>query len=750
VLLGEYIMSTRYKAQSSILLFVLRNAALYFLMINVFLHVSDILNPLYLTVAFILTAFIAVYLEKLRLRFLTALIIALVLPFFLRILAFFIFYGMQALIPGHETDLLFLFFDKDFFPFLIVYAIVWLFNFLARRYAHFIPIEILLNTVLLIFIFWNQAFYHISLYPHPSYFALALMAFVVCEIFVLLTTGFVKDSVEPDGKELLSSLLSFLLLLIPLFFVFYIVVQGYHEQSSKTLSGLMKPTLFQFDLSPYVQLQSEIELSDDLVLLMRTDGPKKKYLLRRYILSAYDPKQGFFREDEPPQEEQYVVLPDYAFDFPDPQFKARTKQLQEYYLVNFDTSALIALNYPVTSIPFKNWQASSFTRVYRVISKVWDKTDITQNPGALTLWHSLTRRFNYSSLQRIRRPEMDEKQRNFYTEYGEDEKIQNLAQTLTDNTDGYYEKVMTIYDYLKHNYYYSLKPGISSGENRLHHFLFQVKKGYCSYFAFAMALLCRSLKIPARVVVGFYIGPYNEVPQFYHSEELLNFYEVRAYQAHAWVEVYFNQFGWIEFDPTSTNLAPGEDFDIFLGRTGDEADLKKLIEEILKNQKNLSESKAKRAEDETVTERLSKTFFQGIKIIFAYWYFFFPAVYIITVLLFKYFPYILFLIIRKKTGKIKNLYAWSTNLLYGRAWTRLKEESLLEYAKRLQKHKKLKFLAFSEYYLKAVFSSSFNTKDFFKAKACYNEFIASYREHTNMLLRLLAILNPRFLWRKKL
>jgi len=743
-------MSTRFKPHSSIWLFVLRNAALYFLMINAFLHVSDILNPFYLSLAFMLTALTAAFLEKLKLRFWTALLIALILPFFARMLIFFIFQGVRAVLPGHETDLLFLFFDKDFFPFLLCYAVVWLFNFLARRYAQFIAVEVLLNTILLIIVFWSEAFYHISLYPHPSYFALALMAFVLCEIFVLLTAGLVKEQFKSSGKKLLSTLVSCLWLIIPLFLVFYLLVQGYHEQSTKSLSGLMKPTLFQFDLSQYVQLQSEIELSEDLVLLMRTDGPKQKYLLRRYILSAYDPQKGFFRESEPPQEEQYGFLPDYVFDFPDPGYQARRKQLQEYYLVNFDTSALIALNYPVKSIPFKNWQASSFSRVYRVISKVWDKKDIALNPGRLTLWDSLIHRFYYSSLQHIRYLEMSQKQRAYYTDYAQDKKIRDLANTLTDNTDGYYKKVIAIYEYLKRNFYYSLKPGISQGGNQLHHFLFQAKKGYCSYFAFAMALLCRSIDIPARVVVGFYVGPQSEVPQFYHSEELLNFYEVRAYQAHAWVEVYFNQFGWIEFDPTATTLAPGEDFDIFLGRTGDEADLKKLIEEILKNQKNLSQSSAQALEDETFTERIRKTLLEGLKIIFSFWYFIVPVVYLISVLLLKYFPYILFFLIRKEAQKIKFLYAWSLNLIYGRAWVRLKEESLLEYALRLQREKKLKFLKFSEYYLKSVFSSQFSTEDFFKAKVCYQVFIKSFKKQTFILLRFLAILNPSYLWRKKL
>jgi transglutaminase-like putative cysteine protease len=744
-------MSIRFKAQkSSVLLFMLRNAALYFLMINAFLHASDILNPVYLSAAFVLTALAAVFMEQIKLRFWIAFIIAIILPFVVRMLIFFFIHGIRAVFPGHESDLLFLFFDKDFFPFLLVYAVVWLFNFMARRYPRFISIEILLNSILLIAVFWNQSFYHIDLYPHPSFFALALMAFVLCEIFVLLTAGLKRERPFPSGKKLLSSSLSLLWLIIPLLVVFYLLVQGYHEQSTKSLSGLMKPTLFQFDLSQYVELQSEIELSDDLVLLMRTDGPRQKYLLRRYILSGYDPERGFFRESKPEHEEQSAFLPDYVFDFPDPNYLGRRERLQEYYLVNFDTTALIALNYPVKAVPFNNWQASSFSRVYRVISKVWEKSGRSSDTRTLTLWPSLVRRFTESSLQRIRYTDMDEKQKDYYTDYADDEKIKRLAETLTSHIDGIYNKTVSIYEYLKQNFYYSLKPGIAEEGNQLHHFLFQTKKGYCSYFAFAMALLCRSIGIPARVVVGFYVGPQSQVLQFYHSEQLLDFYEVRAYQAHAWVEVYYNQYGWIEFDPTSTTLAPGEDFEIFFGRTGDEADLKKLIEEILKNQQNLRQSNAKQVEDETLTERISKALIRGLETVFSYWYIVFPALYVAAVLLFKCFPYLLFLFTKQKTKKIKFLYSWCINLIYGRAWVRLKEESLLEYAKRLKKEKSLQLLTFTEYYLKCVFSSQFNSADYTQALACYKEFVISWRRQAVIILRLLALLNPRFIWRKKL
>jgi transglutaminase-like putative cysteine protease len=80
-----------------------------------------------------------------------------------------------------------------------------------------------------------------------------------------------------------------------------------------------------------------------------------------------------------------------------------------------------------------------------------------------------------------------------------------MAREITAGEDNYYRRVMLIRDYLKGNYFYSLKPGMSAEGNQLHHFLFNSQKGYCSYFAFAMALLCRSIGIPARVAVGFYV-----------------------------------------------------------------------------------------------------------------------------------------------------------------------------------------------------------------------------------------------------
>jgi hypothetical protein len=67
-----------------------------------------------------------------------------------------------------------------------------------------------------------------------------------------------------------------------------------------------------------------------------------------------------------------------------------------------------------------------------------------------------------------------------------------------------------------------------------------MSEGYCTYFATTMAVMLRTQDIPARMTVGYTpgerVGP--------------NRWEVRGLHSHAWVEVYVENWGWIQFDPT--------------------------------------------------------------------------------------------------------------------------------------------------------------------------------------------------------
>lgn len=68
--------------------------------------------------------------------------------------------------------------------------------------------------------------------------------------------------------------------------------------------------------------------------------------------------------------------------------------------------------------------------------------------------------------------------------------------------------------------------------------------GHCEFFASSMVLLCTAVNIPARIATGYYGGEYNP---------LGGFYTVRQLHAHAWVEVFIPNEGWITFDPTPPN-----------------------------------------------------------------------------------------------------------------------------------------------------------------------------------------------------
>ena len=73
------------------------------------------------------------------------------------------------------------------------------------------------------------------------------------------------------------------------------------------------------------------------------------------------------------------------------------------------------------------------------------------------------------------------------------------------------------------------------------HFVTRTKRGYCQHFAGAMALMLRYLGIPARVAAGFSSGVYDEERKQW---------TVYDRDAHTWVEVWFNGYGWLPFDPT--------------------------------------------------------------------------------------------------------------------------------------------------------------------------------------------------------
>jgi len=100
---------------------------------------------------------------------------------------------------------------------------------------------------------------------------------------------------------------------------------------------------------------------------------------------------------------------------------------------------------------------------------------------------------------------------------------------------------LALTEYLRREFTYTLSLERTTTLEPLEEFLFARRAGNCEYFASALAVMLRSLGIPARVVTGFQRGEWNPYGEYFL---------VRMSDAHAWVEAYFAESGWLTLDPS--------------------------------------------------------------------------------------------------------------------------------------------------------------------------------------------------------
>lgn len=91
---------------------------------------------------------------------------------------------------------------------------------------------------------------------------------------------------------------------------------------------------------------------------------------------------------------------------------------------------------------------------------------------------------------------------------------------------------------------YTTEPGpvpseVTDASTFLDWFLLKKQEGYCSHFATTFVLLARAEGLPARYVQGYSLNTSSMMTHF-----------VSALYAHGWAEVYFDNVGWVTFEPT--------------------------------------------------------------------------------------------------------------------------------------------------------------------------------------------------------
>ena len=271
------------------------------------------------------------------------------------------------------------------------------------------------------------------------------------------------------------------------------------------------------------------DLADDLVMRVRSSAPA---MWKGIVFDEYDGRAW-----EGAAENEVVVAghaPPYQYPLALRSLGPRARITQTYYIETEQPNVVFAAGQPDTI-----WYQGGVT----IDSLGGVRTASTLTPGTV---YSVVSTRGSASPDELRalpaEPPPEAVHRYLQLPEALPERVERLARRITAAAPTQLDKVLAIEDYLRRNYEYSLdSPVPPFGRDAVDHFLFDSEVGFCEQFASATAVMLRSLGIPARVVAGYAVGERNTFS---------GYYDVRASDAHAWVEVWFPRYGWYEFDPT--------------------------------------------------------------------------------------------------------------------------------------------------------------------------------------------------------
>jgi transglutaminase-like putative cysteine protease len=135
-----------------------------------------------------------------------------------------------------------------------------------------------------------------------------------------------------------------------------------------------------------------------------------------------------------------------------------------------------------------------------------------------------------------------------YTQLPDDlpARIQELAHGVAGDASTPYDQALAIERFLR-QYNYSLDVDLPPASvDPVDYFLFDLQEGYCDYYASSMVVMARTLGLPARIATGFLAQP----------EDENGVQTIRQINAHSWAEIYFDGYGWVEFEPTAAFVTP--------------------------------------------------------------------------------------------------------------------------------------------------------------------------------------------------
>ncbi|MEQ0561122.1 DUF3488 and transglutaminase-like domain-containing protein [Amycolatopsis sp. NEAU-NG30] len=122
-----------------------------------------------------------------------------------------------------------------------------------------------------------------------------------------------------------------------------------------------------------------------------------------------------------------------------------------------------------------------------------------------------------------------------------DDRVKAKTEQLITGATNDFDRASAIWRYFtaQSGFVYDTKTGPATDADALTDFILNNKRGFCEQFASAMAVMLRVAGIPSRVAIGFTPGV-----------QVNDYLSISTQDAHAWVEAYFGDKGWVTFDPT--------------------------------------------------------------------------------------------------------------------------------------------------------------------------------------------------------
>lgn len=332
-----------------------------------------------------------------------------------------------------------------------------------------------------------------------------------------------------------------------------------------------------FDLKQYTQLRGSLGRSNQLLFAAHIDHffpntkvPNPLYMTAFYY-SKFDTSTQTFERDK--------HIPDNDLFDPDPSkiplFSTHTDSSVlkdalhdqfrntvdvEVYKTDLSPTSFVAPSLAFFIQPIT--VEKDFKKVFRSAYRA--KSYISELNSAYFVYNApdpVIKKFQeqrFATLREVKNYEgVDPKLMAYYTKMPKGEqfaRIRQLADSIEKGKALPVDKVLAIRDYFlakdangKPIFSYTDNPGVPDIPNAslLKYFLFQSHKGYCAYYAGATLFLLRAMGIPSRITVGFMTVD--------RSSNNPGWYWFYADQAHAWVQVYFPGFGWLDFDTTVGN-----------------------------------------------------------------------------------------------------------------------------------------------------------------------------------------------------